>query len=145
MAHNTRNKKLQANINNFNKYFEVNLNDESPFDSIPELKYLYPINDCVIGDSKSFTNGGSTQQYTYLKPRIPELYVEIQDKKSRLISQVLQLQNTLNDLSQRVETVKGENINIRSENNLLSEYLKTLMSDSSFVQIKVSKTKQKCK
>ncbi|KAJ8942482.1 hypothetical protein NQ318_017777 [Aromia moschata] len=43
-----------------------------------------------------------------------------QEEKARLISQVLELQNTLDDLSQRVNSVKEENL--RSENQVLGQY-----------------------
>lgn len=37
-------------------------------------------------------------------------------EKARLISQVLELQNTLDDLNQRVDGVKEENLRLKSEN-----------------------------
>lgn len=140
MANNTINKELQHKIN-IDAYFEVNLNDKP----VSELNHFCPINDCVKKDNNSVsdTNGGTSQHYTSLKSSIMEApsNVEIQDEKSLLISQVLELQNTLDDLSQRVDTVKVENLNLRSENKLLSKYLESLMLDSSVMQIKISKMK----
>jgi predicted nuclease with TOPRIM domain len=52
-------------------------------------------------------------------------------EKARLISQVLELQNTLDDLNQRVDGVKEENLRLRSENLVLSQYIENLMSASS--------------
>lgn len=44
-------------------------------------------------------------------------------EKARLISQVLELQNTLDDLNQRVDGVKEENLRLRSENLVLGQYI----------------------
>lgn len=44
-------------------------------------------------------------------------------EKARLISQVLELQNTLDDLNQRVDGVKEENLRLRSENMVLGQYI----------------------
>ncbi|CAG9804099.1 unnamed protein product [Chironomus riparius] len=52
-------------------------------------------------------------------------------EKARLISQVLELQNTLDDLNQRVDGVKEENLRLRSENMVLGQYIENLMSASS--------------
>lgn len=57
-----------------------------------------------------------------------------QEEKARLISQVLELQNTLDDLAQRVDSVKEENIKLRSENQVLGQYIENLMSASSVFQ-----------
>lgn len=54
-----------------------------------------------------------------------------QEEKARLISQVLELQNTLDDLSQRVDSVKEENLKLKSENQVLNQYIENLMSASS--------------
>lgn len=56
------------------------------------------------------------------------------DEKKRLISQVLELQNTLDDLSQRVDAVKDENLKLKSENQVLGQYIENLMSASSVFQ-----------
>lgn len=47
-------------------------------------------------------------------------------EKARLISQVLELQNTLDDLNQRVDGVKEENLRLRSENMVLGQYIGNL-------------------
>lgn len=78
-----------------------------------------------------------------------------QEEKARLISQVLELQNTLDgkdmnqflkvnfikfvylcfsDLSQRVDSVKEENLKLKSENQVLNQYIENLMSASSVFQ-----------
>jgi short coiled-coil protein len=44
-------------------------------------------------------------------------------EKARLISQVLELQNTLDDLNQRVDAVKFENLKLKSENQVLGQYI----------------------
>lgn len=56
------------------------------------------------------------------------------DEKNRLITQVLELQNTLDDLSQRVDAVKDENLKLKSENQVLGQYIENLMSASSVFQ-----------
>jgi len=56
------------------------------------------------------------------------------EEKARLITQVLELQNTLDDLSQRVDSVKEENLKLRSENQVLGQYIENLMSASSVFQ-----------
>ena len=66
------------------------------------------------------------------------------NKKKALVNQILELQNTLEDLSQRVESVRDENIRlrylqqvclvgylktfIRSENGVLGKYIEQLMA-----------------
>ena len=52
-----------------------------------------------------------------------ELSPEEQEEKARLIAQVLELQNTLDDLSSRVDNVKEENLRLRSENQVLGQYI----------------------
>jgi len=65
---------------------------------------------------------------------------EIQDtlsnrnEKSRLIEQVLALQSTLDDLSQRVDAVKDENLKLKSENQILGQYIENLMAASNVFQ-----------
>ena len=49
-------------------------------------------------------------------------------------SQVLELQHTLVDLSKRVDAVKEENVNLRSENQILGQYIEKLMATSSIFQ-----------
>ena len=44
--------------------------------------------------------------------------VEDIEEKARLISQVLELQNTLEDLSSKVDNVKEENLRLKSENQV---------------------------
>ena len=41
-----------------------------------------------------------------------------EEEKEELIGQILELQNTLHDLSQRVNTVKEENAKLRAENQV---------------------------
>lgn len=56
--------------------------------------------------------------------------LEDMEEKVRLISQVLELQNTLDDLSQRVDNVKEESLKLKSENQVLGQYIQNLMSTS---------------
>lgn len=63
-----------------------------------------------------------------------EMAQDDREEKARLITQVLELQNTLDDLSQRVDSVKEENLKLRSENQVLGQYIENLMSASSVFQ-----------
>ncbi len=63
-----------------------------------------------------------------------DLSSEEQEEKARLIAQVLELQNTLDDLSSRVDNVKEENLRLRSENQVLGQYIENLMAASSVFQ-----------
>lgn len=87
----------------------------------------------------TFTNGSSSPG--------PSMDQEIQpdekEEKARLISQVLELQNTLDDLSQRVNSVKEENLKLKSENQVLGNYIENLMSASSVFQSATVNPKKK--
>ncbi|XP_026473879.1 short coiled-coil protein B-like [Ctenocephalides felis] len=73
----------------------------------------------------------------------PDCSVDEQEERARLISQVLELQNTLDDLSQRVDCVKEENLKLRSENQVLGQYIENLMSASSVFQTTSPNAKKK--
>lgn len=97
----------------------------------------------------------------------PDINPDEQEEKARLISQVLELQNTLDgnvhdklvpefkyakkalfllfisDLSQRVDSVKEENLKLRSENQVLGQYIENLMSASSVFQSTNATAKKK--
>ncbi|XP_023023661.1 short coiled-coil protein homolog isoform X1 [Leptinotarsa decemlineata] len=88
----------------------------------------------------SFTNGSSSPQHNSLEP---DSSPDEQEEKARLISQVLELQNTLDDLSQRVDSVKEENLKLRSENQVLGQYIENLMSASSVFQSTSPRIKKK--
>ena len=51
-------------------------------------------------------------------------------EKEELISHILELQNALHDLSQRVNSVKEENSRLKSENQVLNKYIENLMVTS---------------
>ncbi|CAK9304301.1 unnamed protein product [Gordionus sp. m RMFG-2023] len=59
---------------------------------------------------------------------------EDQDEKAKLISRILELQNTLEDISLRVDAVKEENLRLKSENQVLGQYIENLMAASSVFQ-----------
>lgn len=46
----------------------------------------------------------------------------------------MELQHTLEDLSARVDVVKEENLKLRSENQILGQYIETMMANSSVFQ-----------
>ncbi|CAH8552670.1 unnamed protein product, partial [Heterobilharzia americana] len=56
------------------------------------------------------------------------------EEKQRLINQILELQHTLEDLSTRVDAVKEENLKLRSENQILGQYIENMMANSSVFQ-----------
>merc|ERR1712107_913264 len=56
------------------------------------------------------------------------------EEKARLITQVLELQSTLEELSSRVDGVKEENLRLRSENQVLGQYIENLMTASKVFQ-----------
>ncbi|XP_050437259.1 short coiled-coil protein B [Adelges cooleyi] len=86
----------------------------------------------------SFTNGSCSPSRNSLDMSPDEL-----EEKARLITQVLELQNTLDDLSQRVDSVKDENLKLRSENQVLGQYIENLMSASSVFQTTSPRVKKK--
>eukprot|EP00096_Caligus_rogercresseyi_P005605 TRINITY_DN2156_c0_g1_i1.p1 TRINITY_DN2156_c0_g1~~TRINITY_DN2156_c0_g1_i1.p1 ORF type:complete len:178 (-),score=59.70 TRINITY_DN2156_c0_g1_i1:190-723(-) len=64
------------------------------------------------------------------------------EEKARLISQVLELQNTLDDLTTRVDSVKEENLKLQTENSILGQYIHNLMDASAvFQSVSPGKTK----
>lgn len=81
--------------------------------------------------ASSYTNGNSSPRH-FLETECPD--PDEQEERARLITQVLELQNTLDDLSQRVDSVKEENLKLRSENQVLGQYIENLMSASSVFQ-----------
>lgn len=90
--------------------------------------------------SKGTLNSSSSPQRNSLEPGASP---DEEEEKARLISQVLELQNTLDDLSQRVDSVKEENLKLHSENQVLSQYIENLMSASSVFQSTSPKIKKK--
>ncbi|XP_066596692.1 short coiled-coil protein B isoform X4 [Prorops nasuta] len=123
--------KLQDDINS------IPLADDDPQeDDIPDN--ASQISETLAGghslDSipSTFTNGLDT-----------DINPDEQEEKARLIAQVLELQNTLDDLSQRVDSVKEENLKLRSENQVLSQYIENLMSASSVFQSTSPNSKKK--
>lgn len=73
----------------------------------------------------------------------PDMNPDEEEEKQRLITQVLELQNTLDDLSSRVDSVKEENLKLKSENQVLGQYIENLMAASSVFQSTEPKTKKK--
>lgn len=64
----------------------------------------------------------------------PDFSPDEQEEKARLIAQVLELQNTLDDLTHRVDKVKEENLKLKSENTVLGQYIENLMQASQVFQ-----------
>ncbi|TRY68939.1 hypothetical protein TCAL_04171 [Tigriopus californicus] len=64
----------------------------------------------------------------------PDMSPDEVEERARLISQVLELQNTLEDLTSRVDSIKEENFKLRSENSILGQYIENLMQASAVFQ-----------
>ncbi|XP_034544630.1 short coiled-coil protein A isoform X2 [Notolabrus celidotus] len=96
-------------------------------------------------------DGGSAALYTKQEKELFIMNCDIVDmenqvemeEKTRLINQVLELQHTLEDLSARVDAVKEENLKLKSENQVLGQYIENLMSASSVFQTTDTKGKRK--
>nr|XP_055060951.1 short coiled-coil protein A isoform X2 [Misgurnus anguillicaudatus] len=83
-------------------------------------------------------------QYRTMNCEIDDMENQVeQEEKTRLINQVLELQHTLEDLSARVDAVKEENLKLKSENQVLGQYIENLMSASSVFQTTDTKGKRK--
>uniref|UniRef100_A0A2K6UPT7 Short coiled-coil protein n=1 Tax=Saimiri boliviensis boliviensis TaxID=39432 RepID=A0A2K6UPT7_SAIBB len=74
---------------------------------------------------------------------IRENLIRCLSPSTRLINQVLELQHTLDDLSAGVDAVKEENLKLKSENQVLGQYIENLMSASSVFQTTDTKSKRK--
>ncbi|XP_040892028.1 short coiled-coil protein A isoform X2 [Toxotes jaculatrix] len=102
-----------------------------------------------LADDK--VDGQSAVLYTKQENELPIMNCDINDmenqvemeEKTRLINQVLELQHTLEDLSARVDAVKEENLKLKSENQVLGQYIENLMSASSVFQTTDAKSKRK--
>jgi len=73
----------------------------------------------------------------------PDFSPDEQEEKARLISQVLELQNTLDDLTHRVDKVKEENLKLKSENGVLGQYIENLMQASHVFQAVSPKSRRR--
>ncbi|XP_069022093.1 short coiled-coil protein A isoform X1 [Embiotoca jacksoni] len=101
---------------------------------------------------KIHVDGGSAALYTKQEDELFIMNCDIDgdlenqvemEEKTRLINQVLELQHTLEDLSARVDAVKEENLKLKSENQVLGQYIENLMSASSVFQTTDTKSKRK--
>jgi len=146
-----------------NLYKEMNsipLADDDPQAVIPDDSDNAGVERDTSLDSMSsrFTNDSSEQQNS------DDINLDEQEEKARLISQVMELQNTLDgkiivnfkdsrwiihtlfavaDLSQRVDSVKEENLKLKSENQVLGQYIENLMAASSVFQSTSPRVKKK--
>ncbi|XP_011069096.1 PREDICTED: short coiled-coil protein B [Acromyrmex echinatior] len=133
--------KLQDDMNS------IPLADDDPQVIIPEEEILDNASHMSdpLGRGRSMDSIPSTFTNGSCSPNSldPDINPDEQEEKARLIAQVLELQNTLDDLSQRVDSVKEENLKLRSENQVLSQYIENLMSASSVFQSTSPNTKKK--
>ena len=97
--------------------------DFESLDSIPSM----------LSD-RSEAGGGNISDHINRICLDPDFSPDEQEEKARLISQVLELQNTLDDLTQRVDKVKEENLRLKSENTVLGQYIENLMQASQVFQ-----------
>uniref|UniRef100_UPI00398F30A9 short coiled-coil protein A-like isoform X1 n=1 Tax=Pristiophorus japonicus TaxID=55135 RepID=UPI00398F30A9 len=110
-------------------------------------QYLVPGARCPEVDSGSSVSGSKLDRELFtmntdMEVIDPENQVELEEK-TRLINQVLELQHTLEELSARVDAVKEENLKLKSENQVLGQYIENLMSASSVFQTTDTKSKRK--
>eukprot|EP00112_Aurelia_sp_Birch-Aquarium-sp1_P000115 Seg1009.3 transcript_id=Seg1009.3/GoldUCD/mRNA.D3Y31 product="Short coiled-coil protein A" protein_id=Seg1009.3/GoldUCD/D3Y31 len=97
-----------------------------------ELHRQSPVSDgeiAIKGDNKDEKNKGFHSESIDIQEN-----VAAEEEKIRLINQVLALQSTLDDLSQRVDAVKDENLKLKSENQVLGQYIENLMAASNVFQ-----------
>ncbi|XP_050532412.1 short coiled-coil protein [Daktulosphaira vitifoliae] len=124
----------------------IPLADDDPQIIIPDDQDFSQISNNIIRNQSmdslqsSFTNGSCSPSRNSLDP---DMSPDELEEKARLITQVLELQNTLDDLSQRVDSVKEENLKLRSENQVLGQYIENLMSASSVFQTTSPRVKKK--
>ena len=62
----------------------------------------------------------------------------ISPEKEALIRKIIELQSSLQDLSQRVSSVKEENSRLKAENQVLNQYIENLMVTSGIFKPTVS-------
>lgn len=101
--------------------------DFESLDSIPS----------ILSDKSDLGYSGGSGHISDAMNRIcldPDFSSDEQEEKARLISQVLELQNTLDDLTHRVDKVKEENLRLKSENTVLGQYIENLMQASQVFQ-----------
>nr|CAG4642974.1 EOG090X0N2I [Evadne anonyx] len=127
------------NTNLFKEMNSIPLADDDPQAVIPDDSDNAEVERDPSLDSMSsrFTNDSLEQQNS------DDINLDEQEEKARLISQVMELQNTLDDLSQRVDSVKEENLKLKSENQVLGQYIENLMAASSVFQSTSPRVKKK--
>lgn len=127
-------------------HFSAIINDDDTDNNNSRLpgRHSLPQGKSMDSLPSTFTNGSSSPGPSTHGLLDQEIQPDEQEEKARLISQVLELQNTLDDLSQRVNSVKEENLKLKSENSVLNQYVENLMSASSvFQSAAVNSTKKK--
>ncbi|XP_051050669.1 short coiled-coil protein [Phodopus roborovskii] len=117
----------------------------------PRPEATYPFRPLPVPQTQDYSSKGVHPRAESLLPKMmnadmdavdAENQVELEEK-TRLINQVLELQHTLEDLSARVDAVKEENLKLKSENQVLGQYIENLMSASSVFQTTDTKSKRK--
>jgi len=93
-------------------------------------------------EEQSNINQTSNQLEAITLDDVENQNAELTEKK-RIIDQIIELQNTLDDLSTRVGCVKEENLKLKSENEVLGKYIENLMHSSSVFQQPEDKNKNK--
>ncbi|CAH8555581.1 unnamed protein product [Schistosoma intercalatum] len=98
--------------------------------------FLFSVNSSLVMTTDfAKCNPNNVDSSNDLPPEIDNEILEADlEEKQRLISQILELQHTLEDLSTRVDAVKEENLKLRSENQILGQYIENMMANSSVFQ-----------
>merc|ERR1712126_22678 len=124
--------KMSSMSSSYEEDLSIPLADDDPSAIIDEdCTAASEISDCGLSVESipaALSNGTNSPIPSVLESR------NEQEEKAMLISQVLELQNTLDDLSSRVDNVKEENLKLKSENQVLGQYIENLMSASSVFQ-----------
>ncbi|KAM4750272.1 short coiled-coil protein B isoform 1-T1 [Anableps anableps] len=131
--------------------FPVITQPEAPELRFPRSSHGIVCTFCNFELNPFLADSGSAAVYTKQEDELFIMNCDIDDlenqaemeEKTRLINQVLELQHTLEDLSARVDAVKEENLKLKSENQVLGQYIENLMSASSVFQTTDTKSKRK--
>ncbi|CAG2103522.1 unnamed protein product [Medioppia subpectinata] len=116
---------------------------EEKLSELTNASQRYQLDGQSIESIPSVYTNGTDSPGAHHNSMDPDLSPDEMEEKERLIAQVLECQNTLDDLSQRVDSVKEENLKLKSENQVLAQYIENLMSASSVFQSTSPKSKRK--
>ncbi|KAI2802176.1 hypothetical protein BLOT_010369 [Blomia tropicalis] len=120
-----------------NEIESIPLADDDTTDEVTDADILR-LNLGRLNLDKSNTVSKQSESSNESIPYISALDIEMNpdnaEEKERLITQVLEVQNTLDDLSLRWDNVKEENLKLKAETQVLGQYIENLVSASSVFQ-----------